>query len=141
MKEALDLRSKSGIHRLITALEERGFIRPPGSLPEEDFLARCIKCDACLNICPTNVLQPAGLEGGFGSCVVDAACDACLDTRFITRMGIPARWIHQGSRAEQLDDAGIDAAAIARRVRTVLDADDPGIVPTVEVPARARTEV
>lgn len=27
MKVALDLRSKSGIHRLITALEERGFIR------------------------------------------------------------------------------------------------------------------
>lgn len=27
MKEALDLASKSGIHRLITALEERGFIR------------------------------------------------------------------------------------------------------------------
>src|SRR3974390_1005074 len=27
MKDALDLRSKSGIHRLITALEERGFIR------------------------------------------------------------------------------------------------------------------
>lgn len=27
MKEALDLRSKSGIHRLITGLEERGFIR------------------------------------------------------------------------------------------------------------------
>ncbi|CAH0352331.1 MAG: transcriptional repressor LexA [Pseudomonadota bacterium] len=27
MKEALDLRSKSGIHRLINALEERGFIR------------------------------------------------------------------------------------------------------------------
>ena len=27
MKAALDLKSKSGIHRLITALEERGFIR------------------------------------------------------------------------------------------------------------------
>jgi len=27
MKEALDLRSKSGIHRLIIALEERGFIK------------------------------------------------------------------------------------------------------------------
>ncbi|MBM3606649.1 MAG: repressor LexA, partial [Alphaproteobacteria bacterium] len=27
MKDALDLRSKSGIHRLVTALEERGFIR------------------------------------------------------------------------------------------------------------------
>src|ERR1700749_2687856 len=29
MKEALDLASKSGIHRLITALEERGFLRRP----------------------------------------------------------------------------------------------------------------
>ena len=27
MKDALDLKSKSGIHRLITALVERGFIR------------------------------------------------------------------------------------------------------------------
>ena len=27
MKDALDLRSKSGVHRLIKALEERGFIR------------------------------------------------------------------------------------------------------------------
>ena len=27
MKDALDLKSKSGIHRLITGLEERGFIR------------------------------------------------------------------------------------------------------------------
>src|SRR5215475_2210862 len=27
MKEALDLQSKSGVHRLIMALEERGFIR------------------------------------------------------------------------------------------------------------------
>src|SRR6185503_3516863 len=27
MKDALDLRSKSGVHRLISALEERGFLR------------------------------------------------------------------------------------------------------------------
>lgn len=40
-------------------------IRPPGSLPEEEFLARCIKCSACMKVCPTNVLQPALLEGGF----------------------------------------------------------------------------
>jgi MauM/NapG family ferredoxin protein len=39
-------------------------IRPPGSLPEEEFLARCIKCSACMKVCPTNVLQPALLEGG-----------------------------------------------------------------------------
>ncbi|MBF0135441.1 MAG: 4Fe-4S binding protein [Magnetococcales bacterium] len=39
-------------------------IRPPGSLPEADFLARCIKCAACMRVCPTNVLQPALLESG-----------------------------------------------------------------------------
>jgi polyferredoxin len=41
-------------------------IRPPGSVKESEFLARCIKCDQCINSCPTNVLQPATLEeGGF----------------------------------------------------------------------------
>jgi polyferredoxin len=40
-------------------------IRPPGSVAEPEFLAKCIKCDQCINVCPTNVLQPAGLaEGG-----------------------------------------------------------------------------
>ncbi|MBF0152188.1 MAG: 4Fe-4S binding protein [Magnetococcales bacterium] len=39
-------------------------IRPPGSLPEGEFLARCIKCAACMRVCPTNVLQPALLEAG-----------------------------------------------------------------------------
>ena len=34
MKDALDLRSKSGIHRLITALEERGFIRRLADRPD-----------------------------------------------------------------------------------------------------------
>ena len=43
----------------------RGVIRPPGSLPEEEFLSRCIKCDACLQVCPTNVLHPAAFQAGF----------------------------------------------------------------------------
>lgn len=42
-------------------------IRPPGALDEKDFLARCIKCAACMKVCPTAGLQPAldeaGLEG------------------------------------------------------------------------------
>jgi ferredoxin len=41
-------------------------IRPPGSVSELEFLKKCIKCDQCINVCPTNVLQPATLEeGGF----------------------------------------------------------------------------
>jgi ferredoxin len=42
-------------------------VRPPGALPEGAFLARCIRCGACVNACPTSALQPAfavaGLEG------------------------------------------------------------------------------
>ncbi|MBF0422417.1 MAG: 4Fe-4S binding protein [Magnetococcales bacterium] len=40
-------------------------IRPPGSLAEEDFAKRCIKCSACMRVCPTNALQPTLLEAGW----------------------------------------------------------------------------
>jgi len=39
-------------------------VRPPGSLPENRFLERCIKCDQCIRACPTNVIQPADLLFG-----------------------------------------------------------------------------
>lgn len=39
-------------------------IRPPGALREADFLSRCIKCGQCMRACPTNIIQPAGLEAG-----------------------------------------------------------------------------
>ena len=42
-------------------------IRPPGSLDERSFLARCIRCGECMKVCPNNALHPglseAGLEG------------------------------------------------------------------------------
>jgi repressor LexA len=46
MKDALDLRSKSGIHRLITALEERGFIR---RLPNRARALEVIKLPDSMN--------------------------------------------------------------------------------------------
>jgi len=54
--------------RLSKAVNHRGFhekaIRPPGSVEEAEFLERCIKCDQCINVCPTNVLQPSSLAQG-----------------------------------------------------------------------------
>ncbi|MCA9752542.1 MAG: 4Fe-4S dicluster domain-containing protein [Gemmatimonadetes bacterium] len=54
--------------RLSAAVNKRGFhekaIRPPGSVEESEFLERCIKCDQCINVCPTNVLQPSSLAQG-----------------------------------------------------------------------------
>jgi len=39
-------------------------IRPPGSIPEADFLNICVRCGKCLKVCPTNGLQPCILEAG-----------------------------------------------------------------------------
>jgi len=39
-------------------------IRPPGASEEKEFLKRCIKCGQCMRVCPTNVIQPGGFEGG-----------------------------------------------------------------------------
>lgn len=46
------------------ATKDHNIIRPPGSLPESDFLQRCIKCGQCMRICPTNIIVPSGLFGG-----------------------------------------------------------------------------
>jgi polyferredoxin len=62
-------------------------IRPPGSLGESDFLARCIRCGECMKVCPNNALQPAltqaGLEGLWSPVLVprvgycEPSCNLC----------------------------------------------------------------
>lgn len=39
-------------------------IRPPGSLDEPEFLARCVRCGECMKVCPNNALHPVLLEAG-----------------------------------------------------------------------------
>jgi repressor LexA len=56
MKEALDLASKSGIHRLITALEERGFLR---RLPHR---ARALEVTKLPAEAATTAPRPRGFE-------------------------------------------------------------------------------
>jgi MauM/NapG family ferredoxin protein len=66
---------------------ESDLIRPPGALPEREFLQRCTACGMCLRICPTHGLQPAlweaGLEGLWTPRLVprlgwcESECTAC----------------------------------------------------------------
>lgn len=65
MKDALDLASKSGIHRLITALEERGFIR---RLPNRARALEVIKLPEAYtpSLQPRRGFSPGVIEGGLG---------------------------------------------------------------------------
>ncbi len=65
MKEALDLKSKSGIHRLITALEERGFIR---RLPNRARALEVIKLPESYSPSPAGrkPFTPSVVDGGLG---------------------------------------------------------------------------
>ena len=52
--------------RLLTAGQNSSaagvVVRPPGSVPEKEFLRLCIRCGECYQACPNNVLQPLGFE-------------------------------------------------------------------------------
>ena len=62
-------------------------VRPPGSVPEKEFLELCIRCGECFKVCPNSVLQPLsfqqGLEGLWTPYVAadwagcEPSCNAC----------------------------------------------------------------
>jgi len=79
-------------------------IRPPGALPEADFLERCVKCGECMKVCTTNGLQPtlweAGLEGiwspvlvpRIGYCEYNCTlCGQVCPTGAIRRLSLPEK--------------------------------------------------
>jgi ferredoxin-type protein NapG len=64
---------------LPVAYAKKGRLRPPGALNEHDFLASCIKCGQCVQVCPVQAIKLADLVDGFGVGVphIDAREQAC----------------------------------------------------------------
>lgn len=54
-------------------------LRPPGALDEKDFLASCIKCGQCVQVCPVQAIKLADLVDGFGvgTPYIEARKQAC----------------------------------------------------------------
>lgn len=114
MKDALDLRSKSGIHRLITALEERGFIR---RLPNRARALEVIKLpDAVMPGAASGRqrgFRPSVIEGRLGKAPDKAAAaneDSSFDSIAIPVMGRIA--------------AGVPISAIQHQSHTIAVAPD-----------------
>ncbi len=98
MKDALELKSKSGIHRLITALEERGFIR---RLPNRARALEVIKLpDGFENAVPAaSAFKPGVIEGGLSK---DTSADNV--TQFSPRNTAPSP-----SKSAQTNRGGLAA--------------------------------
>lgn len=96
-------------------------VRPPGGQDEAHLFSACIRCQKCYEVCPRNVVVPAGLEGGvFGVRApmlnFDANyCDFCAS--------------ENGGHPRCADFCPTDALQVdesACKERTVLEFDDTG---------------
>ncbi|MDA0214880.1 MAG: 1-deoxy-D-xylulose-5-phosphate synthase [Planctomycetota bacterium] len=83
---------------------------------DEELLRRLLTAGT-----PIITVEDHSIRGGFGAAVLETCNALGLDTRLVTRMALPDQWIYQGERKEQLAEAGIDGAAIARTVRAILE--------------------
>ena len=57
------------------------FIRPPGAVPEEEFLSLCIRCDRCREACPYGLISPVPITESVisaGTPRLRGYCPLCL---------------------------------------------------------------
>jgi len=64
------------------------------------------------------------LQGGFGTAVLELLAEERLPQVRVKRIGIPDRFIEQGSQARLRADLGLDAAGIAATVESFLTRQD-----------------
>jgi 1-deoxy-D-xylulose-5-phosphate synthase len=109
------LESAEAIERLgecKVSLYDARFAKPVDVALLKDLLGRGI---------PVVTVEDHSIRGGFGACVLEACNEHGLDTRLVTRLALPDQWIYHGERKEQLVDAGLDPASIARSVREAIE--------------------
>ncbi|WP_198264459.1 4Fe-4S dicluster domain-containing protein [sulfur-oxidizing endosymbiont of Gigantopelta aegis] len=58
---------------------KRQRLRPPGALPEAQYLSSCIKCGQCVQVCPVNAVKLDDIDSGYGlgTAYIDAREQAC----------------------------------------------------------------
>ncbi len=96
-------------------------IRPPGSLDEKNFLSRCIRCGACMKVCPNNALHPAAGEAGIEGLwtpVVAPRIGYCEPSCSLCGQACPTGAIWEFTAREKGWAAGSSAASQPIRIGT-----------------------
>jgi len=62
-------------------------------------------------------VEEGALAGGFGSAVLELACQSGWDTRILRTLGLPDRFIQHGERPDLLKEIGIDPQGIIQACR------------------------
>ncbi|ACH40357.1 1-deoxy-D-xylulose-5-phosphate synthase [Citrifermentans bemidjiense Bem] len=107
LEAAAQLRQKG----IFAAVVNARFIKP---IDSELILAQAKKTGCLVTV------EENALLGGFGSAVLELLSDAGLNAVRIKRIGIPDRFIEQGTQAQLRADLGLDAAGIAATCETFL---------------------
>jgi MauM/NapG family ferredoxin protein len=131
---------------------QKSVLRPPGALPEKEFLRTCVLCQECVRVCPSGALRPALLESGLlgigtpvlvprqGGCALNPSCpDLCASAcpvgaiRPVTKetMKIGLAVVHreaclawdQGAKCLVCVEACLNSAAIPYNGRVTVDAN------------------
>ncbi len=74
----------SGYYPVITYARAENRLRPPGAIDEREFLAACIKCGQCVQVCPVEAIILSDITDGFGNgtphiVAREQACDFSCD--------------------------------------------------------------
>ena len=93
-------------------------IRPPGALPETEFLRTCIRCGECMKACLTNTLQPCLWESGLSGLWtprLDPRMAACEQNCYVCGKVCPTQAIRSLSLQEKTH-AKIGTAVLRKEV-------------------------
>ena len=97
---------------------KRPINRPPGALPETDFLRTCVRCGECMKACVTNTLQPSLWETGLTGLWTPKAemrMAACEQNCYICGQVCPTQAIRALSQEEK-NHAKIGTAVLRKEM-------------------------
>lgn len=80
LRETLGKLAREVARRTEARVVQRRWFRPPGALPEIEFLAACTRCGACVDICPAHAIRnaPPGAGLAAGTPVLEPSIQACI---------------------------------------------------------------